>query len=263
MKKTFKLFAFISLTVLMSLSFLSCAPKPIDQTKLDGYWVLTELNGQEATDVFKGVTPFMEFNSADTMISGNAGCNRFFGKYKINEKNQFSAPKLGSTLMMCMDDNKEFDFLKALGDTTTIGFDQSGKLAFVKDKKVVLVFEQGEAPVQAVAVTIESLVGKWILKSIGTEDLSSMFGEKLPFIEFNNEGIAVGNSGCNNFRTQTTFDAGAITFGPIMGTKMACPNLSGEALFTSLLTGQFTSKIADNVLTLSKEGKVVLEFSKE
>lgn len=265
MKKILKSVCLLAASALVLVGAQSCGATPIDQTRLDGYWVLTELNGTKADDVFKGAIPSLEFNRADSMVSGNAGCNRYFGKYTIDAQNQFVAPALGSTQRLCMEENKEADFLKALGESVTVGFSKEGNLTFTKDNVVVLNFVKGEAPVveaPATPVTLESLTAVWTLKSMGSEDVKALFAEKLPTIEFNAEGMALGNSGCNNYRTKVALEGEALTFGPLMGTKMACPQLDGEAKYTAILDGQLTAKIVGDVLTLSKDGNAVLEFTK-
>lgn len=264
MKKILKSVALLAVSALMLVGIQSCGVTPIDQNKLDGYWVLTELNGEKAEDAFKGSIPSLEFNRVDTMVAGNAGCNRYFGKYTIDNENKFSAPTLVSTQMLCAFDNKESDFLKALGETTVIGFDQAGNLTFTKDNVVILSFVKGEAPAPVVetAVTAENIVAQWTLKSMGSEDLKALFGENIPTIEFDAEGMAFGKSGCNNYRTKTTLEGNVLSFGPLMGTKMACPHLDGEAKYTSILSGQLTAVILNDVLTFSKDGQVVLEFIK-
>lgn len=264
MKKILKPITLLAVFALMLVGIQSCGVTPIDQTKLDGYWVLTELNGQKAEDLFKGPIPSIEFNRTDTMVSGNAGCNSYFGKYAIDKENIFSAPTLGATMKMCMYENKEADFLKALGEAAVIGFNEAGNLTFTKDNVVVLSFVKGEAPAPIVEtpVTAENIVGQWTLKSMGSEDLNALFAENIPTIEFDAEGMAIGKSGCNNYRTKTTLEGNLLSFGPLMGTKMACPHLDGEAKYTTLLSGQLSVIIVNDVLTLSKDGQVVLEFVK-
>lgn len=265
MKKILKSVFMLAVSVLVLVSVQSCGVTPVDQAKLDGYWVLTEINGTKAEEVFKGAIPSLEFNRTDSMIAGNAGCNRYFGQYKIDEQNQFLAPTIGSTQKLCLEDNQEAEFLKALGASAVLGFNEAGNLIFTKDNVVVLSFVKGEAPVAAAAatpVTVESLTGAWTLKSMGSEDVKVLFAEKLPTIEFDAEGMAFGNSGCNNYRTKTTLEGEVLSFGPLMGTKMACPHLEGEGKYTELLNGQLTASISEDVLTLSKDGQAVLEFIK-
>lgn len=264
MRNIFKSVALLAVSVLMLVGIQSCGVKPIDQAKLDGYWVLTALNGEKAEDLFKGPIPSIEFNRTDTLVSGNAGCNNYFGKYSIDQENTFSAPALGATMKLCMYENKEAEFLKALGETSVIAFDETGNLTFSKDNVVVLSFVKGEVPatIVEIPVTAENLVGQWTLKSMGTEDLNTLFAENIPTLEFDAEGMAFGKSGCNNYRTKTTLEGNVLSFGPLMGTKMACPHLDGEAKYTTLLSGQLVAVIVNDVLTFSKDGQVVLEFAK-
>lgn len=212
----------------------------------------------------KGPIPSLEFNRTDAMVAGNAGCNRYFGKYAIDKDNKFVAANIGSTLMACAFENQEGDFLKALSESPVIAFNEAGNLTFTKDNVVLLSFAKGEAPAPIVEtpVTQENLVGKWILKSMGSEDLAALFAEKVPTLEIDAEGMAVGNSGCNNYRTKFILEGNVLAFGPLMGTKMACPHLEGEGKYTALLNGALTATIVNDVLTFAKDGQTVLEFTK-
>ncbi len=43
-------------------------------------------------------------------------------------------------------------------------------------------------------------------------------------IAFNEDGRAAGNGGCNRFTGSYTLDGDGISFGPMAGTMMACPD---------------------------------------
>ena len=59
-------------------------------------WVLTNIGGLSAS---KGVKTTLEF-SEDNQISGNAGCNQYFGSFELNEVS-FTVSGIGSTRRMC------------------------------------------------------------------------------------------------------------------------------------------------------------------
>lgn len=268
MKKIFKLAASMAVAAIMTLSLQSCGTTPFDKSKLDGYWLLTELNGKDAKELFKGPIPTIEFNLTDTLVSGTGGCNRYFGKFDINENNEFSAPNLASTMMMCIHENQEPQFLETLGKPATIAIDENGYLTLTNNENVVVVkFEKGEKPEEKEAstpVTPEALTGKWTLKSMADKNLSDLFKEKMPTIEFNSESGVNGNAGCNNYRSKYELndDSTIITFGPLMSTKMACPSMDGETQFTTLLSTPSVVFINGDILTFVKDGITAAEFSK-
>ena len=110
------------------------------------------------------------------------------------------------------------------------------------------------------------LKAKWALQSLTgqSSDLGSIFGQKIPFLNFDTDAMRVaGNSGCNNFNGPFSVEAGGkISFGNLAMTKMACPG-NGESLFTSALNKVTNFKIDNNVLTLLEGKNKLMEFVRE
>jgi heat shock protein HslJ len=52
---------------------------------------------------------------------------------------------------------------------------------------------------------------------------------KTAFVQFGAGGKVSGFSGCNRFRGSYTFRDGALKIGPLMSTRMACPDMAAEA----------------------------------
>jgi len=269
MKTLLKSAALLCAAVIMALGVQSCnTVKSLDKSQLEGYWVLKTMNGNEAKTLFEGSIPSVEFNFADSMIAGNAGCNNYFGKFSLNDKNEFSAPHLGMTMMMCVHKNAEGDFGKAMSTPSVLSIDENGLLTFTEKDKVVFQFEKGERPAPSAKVvsvaTPELVAGKWTLKTMDGEDISKLFTTKTPTMEFNTaDGKVFGTAGCNNYNATFKIENGIITFGPAMSTKMACPSLDGEGKFLNLLQTSVDASINDGDLTFFKDGKKVLSFSKE
>lgn len=271
MKTLFKSAALLCAAIIMALGVQSCnTVKPIDKSQLEGYWVLKTMNGSDVKTLFEGPMPSVEFNFADSMIAGNAGCNNYFGKFSLNDKNEFTAPRLGMTMMMCMHKNAEGDFGKTMSMPSVISIDENGLLTFTeKDKENVLFqFEKGEKPApgpkHVVIASPESVAGKWTLKKMGDEDIAKLFSTKTPTMEFDMEKNRVfGTAGCNNYNATYKIENGIITFGPAMSTKMACPSLEGEGKFLNLLQTPVDASVNDGDLTFYKDGKIVLSFSKD
>lgn len=70
----------------------------------------------ELSDVVKGKTPTL--NIEDNRITGNAGCNNYFGEVALNpESGTFKADKVGSTRMACDNLSVEQNFLNAINST--------------------------------------------------------------------------------------------------------------------------------------------------
>ena len=69
----------------------------------------------ELTEVVKGKIPTLKIEG--TKITGNAGCNNFFGEVGLNASTgSFTTSKVGSTKMFCDNLSVENNFLKALSD---------------------------------------------------------------------------------------------------------------------------------------------------
>lgn len=260
---------FISATVLVvalaAVLGLQGCKTPIDKSKLEGYWVLTQLNGEATSDIFKGSVPTLEFNFADSVVLGSAGCNRYLGKFQITANNEFFAPNLALGMKMCLFENKESEFVKALTDSPVMSLGNDGVLTFKKGEQVTLQFVLGQKDekIELEPVTLDALSGKWTLVSMGETSIKDLFKEQIPYIEFSADGNATGNSGCNNFRSKVELGAeNMLTFAPLMSTKMACPGLEGENMFSILLQTPVQAVVVENTLTFIKDGVSVLEFKK-
>lgn len=267
MKSILKSATLFVAAISISFGVQSCASvKPIDKTQLGGYWALKSINGQEAKAAFEGPIPSLEFDFEKNLVFGSGGCNRYTSQFTLTEQNIFTAKAPAATMMMCIHANKEPEFFKTISlPDLTLSIDKDGILSFSQDKNVVLQFEKGEAPKEVSNNTIvnaETLKGKWTLTSIAGGDMATLFADKVPTMEIAEDGKVFGNAGCNTYRTAYKQEENTITFSPVMSTKMACPNLKGEDMFTSALSSPLQAGINGDVLTFSKAGEVVLEFKK-
>lgn len=261
--------ALLVVLLVAGLSFQSCnQAKPLTQSELEGYWVLKTINDKEANALFLGAQPTLQFNFADSTISGTGGCNQYSGAFTYKD-GVFSAPNLAVTQMLCTEDNDEGQFLLELTNANNKLSIVNGLLTVAHDGKVVLQFEKGQAPTETASSTLDisKLAGEWKLKNIDGIDATSKFtgeGAQIPTISFNvTENKVSGNGGCNTYRAAFTLNNNQLILGPIMSTQMACPNLEGEAQFTQAIAD--TSIISlpnENVLQVAKNGTVLLEFEK-
>lgn len=73
--------------------------------KLLKKWQLIELNGQSVESMGKPAkTPYIQFDST-RKVSGNNGCNQFFGSYELEKHGRIKFSAMGSTRMACLDNN--------------------------------------------------------------------------------------------------------------------------------------------------------------
>lgn len=254
-------------TITLIFGLQSCnSAKPLNKSDLAGYWTLKTLKGEDSKASFAESIPGFQFNFEDNSISGNGGCNTFGGEFTLTDQNIFSAPNLVSTMMACIQANKEPQFFTALSTPDLlISLDKENVLTFTKDKETILQFVKGEAPTKTNGVDIvnaQNLEGKWNLTLLAGGDVATLFTNETPTIEFSADGKVFGNAGCNTYRSSYTQEENTLTFGPLMSTKMACPSLKGENLFTSLLSTPLQAGLNGEKLTFFKNGEIVLEFTK-
>ncbi|MGD8176592.1 META domain-containing protein [Marinimicrobium sp. ARAG 43.8] len=71
--------------------------KPLTLGELQGRWQIQSVDG---VVMESGGRAFIEF-SEPPRLTGNGGCNRFFGMYRFTEGELFIEPAVGSTKMAC------------------------------------------------------------------------------------------------------------------------------------------------------------------
>ena len=104
----------LTLFVLTALLPGACAAAPPDdgvEDLIGTRWVAEDIDGDEVVDQPQSTISFDEA----TRVTGNAGCNRFFGSAQLGAQTLELGP-LGSTRMACPDAimDQEYRFLKAL-----------------------------------------------------------------------------------------------------------------------------------------------------
>ena len=104
------------------------------------------------------------------------------------------------------------------------------------------------------------LHGLWVIVKVDTLDIRTMdLGGKRPEIEMQVfDGTVFGNDGCNTFRGGMEFQDGAVLFGNLASTMMACPNLANSNRITGAFSGKRLQYKFDRDLYLHEDGKTVL-----
>jgi heat shock protein HslJ len=98
----------------------------------------------------------------------------------------------------------------------------------------------------------------WVLSALKGVDLGA-FGDKLPFLNFAQDGGLTGNTGCNNFTGNFKLDGTSLNLDPGAMTRMACPG-TGEQSFLDGL-GQVTGMNMDgNTLNLLGQAGQLMSF---
>ena len=117
------------LIALVSAVFAMCTPKK--DIPVESSWAVDKLyvEGQEIS-VPEGHSPYLAFLK-DSKISGETGCNRFFGDYNAKGKN-LAFTNVGSTRMMCPQMAFENAFIGAINETAQ--YNLAGNNMALKDK---------------------------------------------------------------------------------------------------------------------------------
>jgi heat shock protein HslJ len=179
-------------------------------------------------------------------LTANAGCNTMGGDYSI-EAGRLRTSQLFMTEMACDDARQHQDdwLARFLGD---VGLVLDGDKLTLSDGTVTLTLLDKE-----VAMPDQSLEGTtWILDGIISGDaVSSVPSGVTATIQIHDGRVDV-KAGCNAGGGTATVTPGAITFGPIALTKMACEPaaMSVETAITAVLAGWVGYTIDAGVLTL-------------
>lgn len=225
-------------------------------TSLFQKWQLTTLNEKLA-----GYDPakplYIEFNEADSRISGSGGCNRFFSTFK-KEGSALSFNPIVSTKMYCGEEvtSLEADFLAALSKTTSYKLE--------KDTLILLNGDDGTATFTKAFMVPENLVGKWQLFYITGRRIAfeGLYPDRKPFIKFNEMGHFISaNTGCNSMtgkfdpsNKKEIFESGAMTM-------MACPG-EGEQVFLEEFKKVTSYEVSHDTLSLFNGGIANMKFVK-
>lgn len=117
------------LIALVSAAFAMCTPK--NDIPVESSWSVDKIfaDGNEIS-VPEGHSPYLAF-LADKKISGETGCNRFFGDYAAKGKN-LTFTNVGSTRMMCPQMAFENALMGAINETAQ--YTLAGDTMALKDK---------------------------------------------------------------------------------------------------------------------------------
>lgn len=103
-------------------------------------WKLSSMTGIPAGSINAEPDYFtLQFNAADTLISGRTNCNRFFGKYELDGK-KLGLDNLGMTRMACPEMQYEDAFVRMLDEVDHYEI-KGSELTFYDDHKALAVFK--------------------------------------------------------------------------------------------------------------------------
>jgi len=118
------------------LSMVSCGNVSNNILKSE-LWHIIEIGG--VLDFEK--QPSIGFDIAESRITGNSGCNNFFGKLNI-DKDKISFENVGATRMACPDMSTEDLFFKALDEISSYEIVDNVLHLYSLDGSIVMKLEQ-------------------------------------------------------------------------------------------------------------------------
>lgn len=226
------------------------------RVQLNGNWILATMNGGNLNRMI--VLPTLNIDLKTMGISGNGGCNDYFGGIETVSTNKITLTEVGSTRKHCENENIEHDYFRALS-----------KVKGFEIKKEILSFLDENGAVVLSYLKVESnevdseLSGEWTNTQINKVDVSD--NDKAPRLSFDLDEMKIsGNDGCNGFfgqLNQVTSDR--LLFSEIGTNLMMCDDMEIPDLFSKALLKVSRYKIQEGKLFLyDVDDNLLLVFTK-
>lgn len=119
------IFPLFGLAALLTASLSSCKTANSNVTlnqvncELAGKWYFSSIGSKPITPSPENEWPHLEFNTEESRISGNIGCNQVMGSFSYTDKGALQFDNLASTRMLCADMSIEDALSEALPKVQT------------------------------------------------------------------------------------------------------------------------------------------------
>ena len=260
------------------------APAGSGDSSLIGVWDLSSFGDPAYPDSpLPGTNISAEF-SPDDSVSGGSGCNHYQGSYTAAE-GTISIDAMSFTEIGCTEPEgileQEESFLLMLSDSATFEADSDAlTITTASGETLLFVYREGIAPDDGGSSNADdsvsndndasngdgSLVGAWELDSFGDPAYpdSPLPGAEIT-ASFSADGSVSGNAGCNGFQGSYQSADGALSFGLMAITQMACPEPDGvleqESRFFNMLNQANEYRMSGGNLILTTPSGEQLLFS--
>lgn len=180
-------------------------------------------------------------------VSGFSGCNNFMGSYTV-AGDQLTIGPLAGTMMACPEPEAAIEkaFHAALSGTMRYSI-QGEQLTLLATSGSALSFA-AEPPPRLEGVT-------WHVNGINNnrQAVVGLSGASQITLSFE-QGTVSGNAGCNNFHAPYSTEGKRIEIGPLVTTRMACPEeqMVEEQLFLAALQSAVTWNVDSGVLDMHR-----------
>jgi len=257
MKKTLQ----ITITLSLILGGLSMTADADPATDLEtNKWQLIQYFDESGDTKVLLDTSLIDIQLSDGKFSGTAGCNNYFGSY-LTEGDKLTFPHpIGATRKLCPGPvmEQEHAYLQLLNQVNSFHIDDETLVLLNQKQQSVLKFgvqrpaELENTQWQAAAINN----GRGGVVSSATTGLVNA-----QFLD----GKLTGNGGCNQYSAGYTLEDDKITIGPIMTTRMHCPEpeniMQQEQEYLQAITGTRIFTLDTSKLELrSEEGALQVRF---
>jgi heat shock protein HslJ len=222
----------------------------------DTTWQLTHIDGR-AVSTNKA---FLKFDQNDGRFTGNAGCNRMFGKVEITGR-RIDFGNVATTKMACSDPGStrvERSFVSGLESVKRFRLaNANSTLELIGGRHEVLRFKASKVH----SAKLESR--KWVVEEIAGKPIH-IKGEA-PFVVFDaSKSSAGGNTGCNVFGGSYAVSGQTIRIFDTISTMRACvedERMAIEREFMGALRKANRFEIKDARLLLYRGEKLLARFN--
>lgn len=121
-------------------TYTGCGHFTADSRVFAHAWKLASLNGEDWSTK-NGLRPFsLQWDPSKALVSGQDGCNNFFGSGEVRGTQAYIGPNLGSTMMACPDLESPKRYLDALTQRGPFGVGFVGDQLELKNDSTELIF---------------------------------------------------------------------------------------------------------------------------
>lgn len=101
----------------------------------------------------------------------------------------------------------------------------------------------------------------WMLESLLGQTVSAQdFGKQLPFVQFGENGLLNGSTGCNNFSGNFQLEGQQLTLNPGGMTKMACAGEGEKNFLNALMQVNTVQPLGNKLQLLGSEGELLMQL---
>lgn len=214
---------------------------------IEGGWSITMIHFlDDMTEPVDGTDPYL--NVTTEGLTGNTGCNGFFGGVEYGSDGEWAVDVLGSTKMACL------PALTAQEDAIIKHIQEADEWSVDGDTGALLL--DGETLLELERLDSDLAGSDWEVTGVnnGNQAVASVITGTELTLSFDEDGMVSGSSGCNDFSAGYVAGDEVIHIDPIAGTLKFCESPAGvmdqELQFTEALANASTYSIDGSTLTI-------------